>query len=729
MGKNLIIVESPTKARTIGKFLGNKFEIKASMGHVRDLPKRSIGVDFENNFKPKYVTDRKKSKVIKELREAAKNANKVLLASDHDREGEAIAWHLAHILKKQIKDKELNRIIFNEITKKAIQKAINNPGKIDDDKVNAQQARRILDRIVGYKISPMLWRVIAKGLSAGRVQSVALRLICEREDEIEKFKPKEYWTIEAKLKREGLEGFNAKLIKWNKKKAEIPNKKSADEILAVIKNDDFVLNKIDRKKRKINPYPPYITSTLQQDAARILYFSSKSTMVLAQQLYEGVEIDGASTGLISYMRTDSKRISKEANAKCRQLVKERFGEKDLNKYTRVYKNKNSAQDAHEAIRPTDPFRTPESMSKYLNKRQLKLYTLIWQRFIATQMKPIELDSLSLSIEAAKGLFKANGSTIRSKGFLQVYPHINVSLGEKIDPKYAEKDKLIAEKVEGIQHFTKPPGRYSEASLIKELESKGIGRPSTYASIVSKILERDYVSKIKKKFQPTILGKTVNSFLVGHFDDLFNVRFTADMESELDKIEYGKEDWHRLLDEYVKKIMSLIEDTDVKKAKEELIETTDIKCEKCGSPMQIRWGKKGRFLGCSNFPKCKNIKNFTRDENNNIKVVEPEKLDEKCPECGGDLLIKEGRYGRFIACNNYPKCKYTRPFTLGIKCPDCEDGEFVEKKNRKGREFYGCSNYPKCKFITNKSGYYYMEERKNKSGKFYQCPKCKEKVYE
>ena len=738
MGKKLIIVESPAKAKTIGKFLGNNYEIKASMGHVRDLPKSEFGVAIEDNFKPHYVIDGKKRKLVSELKKAAANADSVYLASDHDREGEAIAWHLGEILKKELKNKPVHRVIFNEITKNAIREAVKNPGNIDQNKVDSQQARRILDRIVGYNISPLLWKVITKNLSGGRVQSVALRLICEREDEIRKFVPKEFWNIVAHLKKDELPDFKASLQKWEGKKIEIGNQEKAEKIYSEIKNSDFILKNIKETARKIQPSPPYITSTLQQDASRILNFSAKRTMQVAQHLYEGIDLGGETVGLITYMRTDSLRISNEALDNARKLISERFGEKKLNPKTRVYKNKNRAQDAHEAIRPTNPFRTPESIASYLNKDQLKLYTLIWQKFIATQMLPVSLKTKILEIEAGKALFTASGSTITNKGFSEVFPHNSPNNGENIDAGYQTNDKLIPEKIEKIQKFTKPPARYTEAALIKELESKGIGRPSTYASITNTIQERKYVILKAKRFFPTELGLTVNKFLVANFENFLNVKFTAQMEEELDEIEFGKVVWYKLLEKYYKSLKTSLDKVDIKKSKESLIEKTDIKCDKCGSPMVVKWGKNGQFLACSNFPTCRNIKNFTRDKDGKIKITEAEKLDEKCPECGSDLVVKTGRFGKFIACSNYPKCKYTKPFTLGIKCPECGIGEIVEKKSKKGKTFYSCSRYPDCKFISSykpvkikcpNCGNEYMEERYSKEkGKYKKCPKCGQEVF-
>ncbi len=739
MGKNLIIVESPAKAKTISKFLNNKFIVKASAGHIRDLPKKTIGVDIENGFKAKYVTDRSKSKIIKELREKAKDADAIYLASDHDREGEAIAWHILHVLKAEAKGKDVYRIVFNEITKKAIQKAMDTPGDIDMNKVDAQQARRILDRLVGYSISPVLWKVITSSLSAGRVQSVALRLICEKEEAIKAFVPVEFWSVEAVFSKDTLKPFKASLATWKGKaiSKNVGSEKDALEIFDAIKEQQFNLDNIEKKQRKIHPGPAYITSTLQQDASRVLNFPPKKTMMLAQQLYEGIQVNSEHVGLISYMRTDSVRISNEAIASCRDLIQNTLGSSNLSSKPRIFSNKSKAQDAHEAIRPTDCKRLPADVKDFLENDQYRLYNLIWQKFVATQMAPIVVDSLQLSINGGEAVFKTSGSTIASPGFLKVYPHYSVSMGEEIDAGYNEGNSLKTNEMEPLQHFTKPPARFTEASLIKELESKGIGRPSTYASILNTIIQRAYVELIAKRLAPTNLGDTVNKFLVNNFDSFFNSEFTAEMESGLDEIEYGKFNWQELIGKYYSAIKDLIDKVDVKKAKEKLIQETDIECDKCHSKMVIKWGRKGEFLACPNYPECSNIKNFTREEDGTIKIKEEPKLDENCPECGNALLIKNGRFGKFIACSNYPKCKFTKPFTTGIKCPECKDGDILEKKSKKQKVFYSCSKYPECKFSTwNKPvnmscpecNHPYVEEV-TKNGKTTKvCPNCKQEIH-
>ena len=697
MPKNLMIVESPTKSKTIYRFLSKEFEIIASMGHIRDLPTKEFGVDIENNFKPHYVLNSDKRKIVNKIKEKAKGSEKVFIASDNDREGEAIAWHLKEILKKSIPESSIYRVVFNEITKTAIQQSIKAPGYVDENKVNAQQARRILDRIVGYKASPILWKVIAKKLSAGRVQTVALRLICEKEEKIKNFIPEEYWKIEAELEKGSK--FTANLEKYNSKKLEIKSESEAKKIFDKLEKAKYIVQKFEQKSKEQSPFPAYITSTLQQDASKILGFSPKKTMRIAQQLYEGVEVSGENIGLISYMRTDSVRISKQANFELKKLIKERFPEKYSISFLRVYKNKNKAQDAHEAIRPTSSFRTPESIEKFLSKDQIKLYTLIWKRFVATQMAFAIISYTQVQIKADLGLFQADASNIDFDGFMKEYPYITVKYkGTKI-PKLKVKDEVKLLNLLRSQHFTTPPYRFSEAMLVKKLESEGIGRPSTYAPIISTLTARKYVNIIKKKLHPTKLGIEVEKFLIAKFADFFNVSFTAEMENRLDEIENGDKNWQKLLKDYYSKFILLVEKIDVKKEKEKLSKITDIKCEKCDAQMIIKWGKNGQFLACSNFPKCKNAKNFIIKENGKIEIVKDEETDKKCEKCGANLVLKNGRFGKFYACINYPKCKFTIPYSIGLECPLC-GGDLIERKNKKGRFFYGCSNYPKCKFITN-----------------------------
>lgn len=738
MAKGLIIVESPAKAHTITKFLKNQYIVKASMGHIRDLPAHDMGVNVSKQFEPNYIIDKKKSKIISELKEAAKSADAIYLASDHDREGEAIAWHLTKVLDKEIKGKPTYRILFNEITSKAINAAIQNPGEIDISKVDAQQARRVLDRVVGYSISPLLWKVIAKDLSAGRVQSVALRLICEREAQILAFEPKEYWKIEADFWKEGLNPFKASLEKYEGKKLEPANEGQCQKLIEELKNQSATLASIKRNTRIVEAPAPFITSTLQQEASKILSFQAQRTMSIAQQLYEGVDVGGESSGLITYMRTDSTRISNDAISACKNLIKERYGEEYINPTTRMYKNKQSAQDAHEAIRPTDPMRTPESLSAHLSKEQLKLYTLIWQRFIATQMKGVKVLASTAKIQIGNAEFAASGNQISDEGFLKCYPHVNIPLGEKIHPDYHNNDALEHDELAGSQHFTVPPSRFTEASLIKELEAKGIGRPSTYAAILGTIRNRKYVVLEKKSFVPTSLGNDVNHFLVEKFNNLFNVKFTASMEDKLDEVEYGKVIWHQLVQDYYDEMQSLIKKVDVKKEKNALIEETDIVCDLCKiGNMIVKRSRSGEFLSCNRYPECKNSKSFKRTSDGKIEIVVPTTLEENCPTCGNPLVERTGKYGAFIACSTYPKCKYSRPKSTGIKCPECGKGEVTARRSKKGSPFYACTRYPDCKWISNDKpvvtecpncGNSYLVEKYSKDkGHFLQCPKCKHVV--
>jgi len=735
MAKGLIIVESPAKASTISKFLDNKYIVKASMGHIRDLPKNELGVNIEDDFAPKYTLDKTKTKLVGELKEAVKKVEAIYLASDHDREGEAIAWHLSKVLEKELEGKKLHRIIFNEITAKAIRESLDHPEAIDQNKVDAQQARRILDRIVGYQVSPILWKIIAKDLSAGRVQSVALRLICEREEEITAFVPKEFWKLEADFWRDTLPKFKAVLDKWQGKKAELEKESDALSIIASIKDKPANIKDIKRSEKESAPPAPFITSTLQQEASKILNMQAQKTMAVAQQLYEGMDIGGEHTGLITYMRTDSFRIADEATENCRKLISERYGKSELNTSVRSFKNKNSAQDAHEAIRPTDAFRTPESLSSVLNKEQLKLYTLIWQRFVATQMKPVKLLNTSVQIAMGDAIFAASGNQITSEGFLKAYPHVNFPPGEKIDKAYSASDLLEHTELINSQHFTTPPSRYTEASLIKELEAKGIGRPSTYASILSTIRQRKYVSLEKKSFLPTSLGMSVFRFLVERFNDIFNVKFTASMEDKLDEIETKDIIWHSLVKDYYTQLQALIGKVDIKKEKESFKEETDILCDLCKSAkMMIKRNRSGEFLACSAFPKCRNSKSFIRDENGKIQIKEKVTLSEACPKCGNPLVERSGKFGEFIACSTYPKCKFSKPKSSGVKCPDCGKGEVVERRNKKGRLFYSCSTYPECKWISNDKPiamtcpvcqHHMLFEKYQKGGALIKvCPKCK-----
>ncbi|MFH0856796.1 MAG: type I DNA topoisomerase [bacterium] len=701
--KNLVIVESPTKAKTISKFLGKEYKILSSFGHIRDLPKSKMGIDIDNDFAPQYVIPAKAKRVATELKKEAASANKIILASDEDREGEAISWHLLELFGASA-EKKYQRIVFHEITKKAIEEALKNPRKLDMNLVDAQQARRILDRLVGYELSPFLWRKVAKGLSAGRVQSVAVRLIVEREREIENFKTDEYWTIEGIFKKiNSDEKIKTKLDKIDGKKLEklsIGNGEDAEKILAKLKNLAYKVADIQQKQTQKNPYPPFTTSTLQQEANKKLGFSSKQTMVIAQQLYEGIELEDGSSGLITYMRTDSLNIAKEAIENIRDIIKNTFGENYLPKAPSLYKTKSKgAQEAHEAIRPAYPEKTPESILKYLDKNQFKLYDLIWCRAIACQMMPAIINNTTVDIENNNSgknniyTFRANGSIIKFDGFLKVYP---TQTEENILPIIEKDEDIKAIEIKPFQHFTQPPARYTEASLIKILEEYGIGRPSTYAPTVDTIQKRNYVIKEDdKKLHPTEIGIMVNDILVQHFNDIVDYQFTAKMENDLDEIADAGKKWQPVIKEFYFPFKENLNKKDKELNKKEITEEkTDEICSKCGSPMIIKTGRFGKFMACSNYPECKNTKPMPGEE----EPQETEKIDEKCPECGAELILKHGRFGKFIGCSNYPKCKYIKKQTIstGIKCPLCKEGEIIEKKSRKGK-FYACNRYPDCKF--------------------------------
>jgi DNA topoisomerase-1 len=703
MSKSLVVVESPAKVKTISKFLGKDYTVKASMGHIRDLPEDELSVDIENGFKPKYAIIKGKSKIVNQIKESAQSVDNVLIATDPDREGEAICWHLAHELKST--KKPISRITFNEITKTAVQNAIEHQGKIDQDLVDAQQARRILDRLVGYQISPILGKTIKWGLSAGRVQSVAVKIICDREDEIQAFISEEYWTIDASLKGEKTNPFEARLFQIGKDKAQIDNENQAKSILGDLNGKEFIVNKIERKERKKNPVPPFITSKLQQEASRKLRFPVKKTMSVAQDLYEGVELgDEGAVGLITYMRTDSTRVSEEAINSVRDYIDKNYGKDFLPDKAVHYASKKGAQDAHEAIRPTAVERTPASLKDYLSKDQYALYDLIWKRFIASQMKPAIFDVTTVDIKAGNYLFRANGSIIKFAGFMSVYM-------EGIDDEADEdKEAILPELIEGQilkclnlipeQHFTQPPPRYTEATLVKVLEEKGIGRPSTYATIISTIQDREYVTKDQGRFIPTEMGRLVNSALLKSFPEILDVEFTAKMETELDDIEDGKIGWVKVLDDFYKPFSKSLEKAPeaIKSVKKDMEEVTDEICELCGKNMVIKWGRFGRFYACSGYPECKNTKQLNHKE---TTPVEPEMTDEKCEVCGSPMVIKVSRYGsKFLSCSQYPKCKATKPISLGVKCPksDC-DGFIVERRSKKGKVFYGCSKYPECDYVS------------------------------
>jgi len=706
MSKSLIIVESPSKARTITKYLGKKYNVIASVGHVKDLPASKLGVDIENNFAPDYITIKGKAKVLTEIKKAAKSADAIFLAPDPDREGEAIAWHIAGELSG---DKEnVYRVLFHEITEKAIKEALKSPSRIDMHKVNAQQARRILDRIVGYKLSPLLWDKVRRGLSAGRVQSVAVRLICDLEREIEQFVSEEYWSVHAKVKGEVPPPFEIKLLKRRNEEIKIQNQFEAERIKTALSGCDYIVKSIEKKERKKNPLPPFTTSKLQQDAARRLRFTAKKTMVIAQKLYEGLEIgEEGPAGLITYMRTDSVRVSKDAQVEARDYIKDNIGHEYLPDRAVEYKNKKGIQDAHEAIRPTSASRTPEMIKGHVDKDAYHLYKLIWNRFIACQMSPAILDTTTVDIEAGEYLLRATGSVIKFAGFMKLYEEERdeseqAPEGEEgIIPALREGERLSLLGIEPRQHFTQPPPRYTEATLIKELEEKGIGRPSTYASILSTIQDRKYAEKRENKFYPTELGVLVNDLLVKHFQELIDVTFTAKMEEELDEIEEGRHEWTEAVGDFYRPFSQHLEKAQKEMRNVKKEETpTDITCEKCGGRMVIKWGKLGYFLACSAYPECKNTTEFRRREDGGIEVVREEGTGESCPACGSPMVIKSGRYGKFLACTTYPDCKTTKPLTTGVKCPEpgCT-GEITEKRSKRGKVFYSCTRYPDCKFAT------------------------------
>jgi DNA topoisomerase-1 len=745
MSKSLIIVESPAKARTLKKYLGKDYDVRASVGHIRDLPVSKLGVDIKKDFAPQYVTIKGKGKIISDLKKAAGKADEIFLAPDPDREGEAIAWHIAHILKSA--GKPIHRALFHELTQKAIRAAISDATSINQNKFQAQQARRVLDRLVGYQISPLLWEKVRRGLSAGRVQSIAVRMICDRESEIEKFKPQEYWTISVKMAGENPPPFIAKLDRVSGRKASVKNEEQATAIVEALKKADHSISAIDKKERKRYPSPPFITSTLQQDANRKLRFPAKRTMSLAQKLYEGIELgDKGPVGLITYMRTDSTRINNEALAEVREFIKKDYGQELLPPKPVFYKTSKSSQDAHEAIRPTDVTLTPEKVAPYLDKGLLNLYSLIWKRFVASQMCPAIYDQTTISVKADKYMLKAQGAILRFKGFMTLYVEsVEENGNADSSPETADKhgtilpDVTVGEKVKSLaiepkQNFTQPPPRYTEATLVKALEENGVGRPSTYASIISTILDKDYVMQQQRKFVPTDLGKLVNDLLVNHFPRIMDIEFTASMEEHLDKVEEGKSNWVKLLDGFYgpfEKTLTAARQ-EMKSIKKQGI-PTGIPCKLCDGKLVIKWGKTGEFLACENYPTCKFTQNFKKDENGTIIPVEkeePVESDEKCEKCGRPLVYKQGRYGQFLACSGYPKCKYIKPQTTGVKCPEenCS-GELVQKISKKGKIFYSCSRFPKCKFATwdkpvpkkcPRCGKPFLLEKKTKKSSVLQC---------
>jgi DNA topoisomerase-1 len=740
MKKALVIVESVAKTKTINKFLGDRFRVMYSMGHVMDLPQRKLGVDIENGFEPRFIKIRKKEDIVKKLQQAAAESDVVYVATDPDREGEAIAWHLAQLLKRS--NPNIKRILFNEITESAVKRAIENPLEIDQDKVEAQKARRVLDRLVGYQVSPILWTTLYRGLSAGRVQTVALRLICEREEQIEKFVPQEYWTITAELRDSEGEKFRSRLIRIDGKKCEITNGIRAQAIVDDLKRQIFTVTHIEHKEVSRNPSPPFTTSTMQQEASKRLGFTTKRTMTVAQQLYEGVELgEEGSVGLITYMRTDSTRIAEEALSAVREYIASAYGTDYLPREPRRFKAKANAQDAHEAIRPTSMAREPKKIKKYLTPDQYKLYELIWNRFVASQMAPARFERVTIDIEAGTAphyLFRTTGSFVIFRGYLQVWEDVKepeMEEGEEpeemaVPRKIREGEVLRLVDLIPEQHFTKPPARYSESSLVKELDALGIGRPSTYALIISTLLDRRYVERSGRQLVPTQLGRLVNGILVEHFPDIFNVGFTAQMEEQLDKIESGQKDFLSVVKAFYGPFSQALHrmQNQAEALRESLTEQTNEKCPVCGGRLIIKWGRLGRFYACERYPEeCSFTKSADGDVVDNGEV---------CDVCGRPMIVKVGRFGRFLACSGYPECKNTKPYSIGVPCPrpDC-DGKLVERRSRRGRIFYGCSNYPKCTFTSwykpvsiecPACGNPYLEERTSQQrGVYYVCPACKQ----
>ncbi len=765
MAKKLVIVESPSKAKTINRYLGSDYVVEATVGHIKDLPKSKLGVDVDKGFEPEYKTIRGKSDVIKKLKDLSGKATEVYIATDPDREGEAIAQHIAEELKQT--SENVYRVLFTEITQSGVSRAMEKPLKIDSHLVYAQQARRVMDRLVGYKVSPLIWKAVYPGLSAGRVQSVALKLVCERENEINGFAPIEYWSVLGKFQTEQKEEFEAKLYSIagkdlkdpqgsanakdrSKKEFFIGSQEEAEKFVADIKTAKYAVASIQRKEQKRNPAPPFITSTLQQAASTRLGFSPKRTMMLAQQLYEGVEVGPEGrVGLITYMRTDSTRISNEAIDAARDYIKTEFGQEFLPKEARHFKKSKASQDAHEAIRPTHMEYLPADIKKHLPREMFLLYDLIWKRFIASQMNPAVYDQITVSIEGAPEaasdgelfVFRATDSHVKFPGVLQIYdvtgedaetPKSDEDSDEmekfKLPSNLSENQHLDLDDVYTRQHFTKPPARFTESSLVKELESLVIGRPSTYSSIVSTIEDRGYVELRERRLFATDLGMNVNKILSAHLPEFFDVKFTAGMESELDEIANGSKKYLDVLNEFYHPFDTAVKD--VEGRIEEIKSTVDgqqVTCDVCGSPMVIKWSRRGRFLACSKYPECKNTKPIDAHDDNNRPT------GDKCPECGNDLIYKNSRFGKFIGCSNYPNCKYTKSITTGVKCPECGKGELAQRFTRKKRIFYGCTNYPKCHYATwdkpvnmpcplGDSPFLLSKYTKTK-GNYYKCPKC------
>jgi len=729
MADNLVVVESPAKAKTINKFLGRSYVVKASMGHVKDLPKSRLGVDVDANFEPHYITIRARAKVLKELKAEAKKAKHVFLATDPDREGEAIGWHLAGELKTAKND--VQRVRFHEITKTAVRFAIEAPTPIDENLVNAQQARRVLDRLVGYSLSPLLWKSVRRGLSAGRVQSVAVRLVCEREDEIEAFKPEEYWDLKVDLKA-AAGTFSAQLAALGGEKAERLGPEDAAALGREVAGLSYSVAAVTRKEQRRFAAAPFTTSTLQQEAAKKLRFTAKRTMMVAQQLYEGVDLgDEGAQGLITYMRTDSVRVAPEALAEARAVIAERFGADYLPAKPNFYKTKRQGQDAHEAVRPAAVSRQPAAVAAHLSPDQNKLYGLIWRRFVASQMAPAVFDATAVEVLAPRpspgagapagdALFRANGAVQRFAGFLAAWQDLSVKKadldedheegsgkdgrGERELPPLTEGEPLAFLGGEPEQHFTQPPPRFSDASLVKTLEEQGIGRPSTYAPIISTILDRLYVERIEgARLKPTELGRLVNKVLVKHFQDVLNVHFTAQMEEQLDRVEEGLLPWREAVAGFYRPFVVELEAAKaaIGELRKEVETVEGVVCDKCGAAMVVKWGRMGKFMACPNYPACKSTKPLEQAPDGTLRVAaQAEATGEVCPKCGRPMAVKQGRFGAFLACTGYPECKSTKPLhqSGGITCPKCGEGHVAARRSKKGRQFFGCDRYPACDFV-------------------------------
>jgi len=743
--KPLVVVESPTKVRTLKKYLGNDYNVAATVGHIKDLPAREMGIDIEAGFKPNYITIPGKQKVISSLKKAAGDAADIYLAPDPDREGEAIAWHTADVLKK--KDRRFHRVLFHELTRKAIQAAMAEPETLQRPKYEAQQARRILDRLVGYELSPLLWRKVKSGLSAGRVQSVAVRIICERERAIQAFIPEEYWSITAHLEAETPPPFTAKLVKKNDKKIRITRQHEAEAVLQELADRKVVVAKVLKKTVKRNPLPPFTTSKLQQEAIRKLHFTAKKTMMIAQQLYEGIDLGpGEPVGLITYMRTDSTRISAEAAQEAIDLIRRQFGEAYGIAKPRFFRNRNKVQDAHEAIRPSSVQHTPDDVAPHLSKDQLALYRLIWQRFVASQMREALIDQNSVAIAAGPYLFNASGSSIKFDGFMALYlsadDEMEKQKKKEMLPPLESGMELKLNRYEPKQHFTLPPPRFSEASLVKELEENGIGRPSTYAAILSTIREKRYVELVKGYFHPTELGYTVNDLLVQSFPELLDVEFTARMEENLDRVEAAEADATALLSRFYGRFKEKIDTAaNAMLSVKGVGFATELPCPHCGKPLHIKVGKNGHFLACSGYPECTYSSDYTRDEKGHVHPAgapEAETTDKICQKCGRPMVLRQGKFGPFLACSGYPECKNTQSLNAngtgadtGVGCPQpgCE-GHLLEKKSRRGKTFYGCSRFPDCSFaIWDKpiarpcpkcGAKLLVEKSSKKQGNYYSC---------